>query len=141
MIPPSWFNTEASGRSPPRSGRPPGHQAWQLAGVAHSIMRMSAQNWAFVSIVWAVVNDQVWVRRDQSEHAARYGNRFCQPRDRPLRHPLHSYCHQVIDFTYWHQSSYIYYHATTSATMTATSSLPVVPVVSRSKYSYTDSYS
>ena len=41
-------------------------------------------------------------------------------------------CHQVIDFTYWHQSIYIYYHATTSATMTATSSLPVVPVVSRS---------
>jgi hypothetical protein len=37
---------------------------------------------------------------------------------------------------------YLYtYHATTSTTMTATSNLPVIPVVSRHKYSYTDSYS
>ena len=49
------------------------------------------QNWAFVVIVWAAINDQVWVRRDQSEHAARYGSRFCRPRDRSLRHSLHSY--------------------------------------------------
>ena len=48
------------------------------------------RNLAFAVIVWATINDQVWFRRDTSEHAARYGSRFCRPRDSPLRHSLHS---------------------------------------------------
>ena len=43
----------------------------------------------------------------------------------PQCHGYRAACHQVIDFTYWHQSIYIYYHATTSVTMTATSSIGI----------------
>ena len=49
------------------------------------------RNLAVAAIAAAMINDQVWVRRGASEHAARYGSRFCRPRDRSLRHPLHSY--------------------------------------------------